>query len=143
MIAGSGGLSRSSIGLQKAASMQQVMVSVSGGSPGVAAGGISLAGQPGGRLIPALYTGPILAPNTATSPFSQIQIQPKQMGNGQGKTVATGKLAVQPVSLTIPLMSQPVAMTQTQSQARLLLQGSTDDRHRHRDLQAQVQTSPS
>ena len=141
---GSSGSSRSS--LHKAASMQQVMVSVSGGTTGT----ISLGQPTAGRLIPALYTGQMLAPNPSSGagPFSHIQIQPKQtVGNGQGKTVATGKLAMQPVSLTIPIMTQPaVAMNQPQSQtARLLLQGTQDERHRHRhhDLQAQVQTSPS
>ena len=91
------------------------------------------------------------------SGYSHIQIQPKDLASGgTGKTLATGKLSMQPMSLTIPLMApgplpEGLTLMQGQGQQRALLiptPTETTDRghhhHAHESIsQLTLQNSPS
>ena len=92
------------------------------------------------------------------SGYSHIQIQPKDLASGgTGKTLATGKLSMQPMSLTIPIMAPgplPEGLTVMQGQGhpqRALLiptpTESTDRAHHHHAHesipQLTLQNSPS
>ena len=89
------------------------------------------------------------------SGYSHIQIQPKDLASGTaGKTLATGKLSMQPMSLTIPIMApgplpEGLTVMQGQGQQRTLLiptpTESTDRGHHHHESipQLTLQSSPS
>lgn len=92
------------------------------------------------------------------SGYSHIQIQPKDLASGgAGKTLATGKLSMQPMSLTIPIMAPgplPEGLTVMQGQGHpqraLLIPTPTEStdrahhRHAHESIpQLTLQNSPS
>ncbi len=119
-----------------------VGMSLASSQPFPAGGTIALA-QPNRLLtsqsLSALYGGQVLTTSATGGHFSHIQIQPKQ---GGGKTVTAGKLAMQPMQLTIPIVApgMTVAQQQQQQARALLLQG--EDRQKH-SLSQQMQNSPS